>query len=55
MRRWLVLAIVALCVPVCGCKSVSGPDRERRAAERRDKANQDMMKIPNGEDSPFGS
>jgi hypothetical protein len=57
MRRWLVLPVLALCVGVCGCKSVSkaSPDRERRADERREKATQDMMRMPSGEESPFGS
>jgi hypothetical protein len=55
MRRWLVLAALGLGVLACGCRSMSNPDRGRRAGEMREKANQDMMRMPNGEESPFGS
>jgi hypothetical protein len=56
MRYWPIPVVLAVCVALCGCRSVTSPeDRERKAAERREKAFQDMMKLPNGEDSPFGS
>jgi uncharacterized lipoprotein len=56
MRRCLVLAALALSVSAVGCKSVSNPDKQRRAEERREKANEQMMNsVPNGEASPFGS
>jgi hypothetical protein len=54
-----MLAAMALSVSVCGCKSVPSPGKQKRAEERREKASekaaQDMMNVPNGEMSPFGS
>jgi len=50
-----MVAALTLSVTFCGCKTVSSPDKERRAEERREKANEQMMGIPNGEASPFGS
>ena len=55
MQRWILLLLLAACVPVCGCKSLTGEDKDRRNARLQEKANQDMMRIPNGEESPFGS
>jgi hypothetical protein len=54
-----MLAAIAMCVTVCGCKSVASPEKAKPAEDRREKANekanQDMMSVPNGEMSPFGS
>ena len=59
MRRFLIFAAMALSVSVCGCKSVASPEKQKQAEDRREKAvekaNQDMMAVPNGEHSPFGS
>jgi hypothetical protein len=59
MRRLFILAAMALSASVCGCKSVSSPEKQKQAEERREKAeeqaNRDMKAVPNGENSPFGS
>ena len=45
MRRWLILAALALFV--CGCKSMAHPVKEKQ--EER----QEQPSVPNGEASPF--
>ena len=49
MRRWLIFGMVAFIL--CGCKAVPEDVRQRR----QEKSQQDMMRMPNGEESPFGS
>jgi PBP1b-binding outer membrane lipoprotein LpoB len=45
MRRWLMLAALALFV--CGCKSISHPAREKQEEPK------EQISVPNGEASPF--
>jgi hypothetical protein len=58
MTRWIALAVVGLCVPFAGCKSVSSPERlarkEARKAAMDDKAVQGMQQMPSGEAPPWG-
>ena len=49
MRRWILLAVLALLVTVSGCKSISHPIEKKQEPENK------PISVPNGETAPFAS